>query len=155
MGLEISESEQWPGVDRKGLSRCGERLLETVISKDVFASLYLTGDEEIHRMNRRFRHVDRPTDVLSFPAGEEGTEDGELGEVVISVETAARQAGELGESLMERMVELLAHGILHLSGLDHEGRERASWDREEGKTASLVEDLKAEVRGGAARARNP
>ena len=61
-------------------------------------SIELTDDETIHRLNRDFRGVDRPTDVLSFPAfeGEEliGIPDGHLGDIMISVETAARQAEE-------------------------------------------------------------
>ena len=71
--------------------------------------------------NREFRGVDRPTDVLSFPAGFPG-EDGApyLGDVAISLETAARQAAEAGIAAETEVEMLLLHGILHLAGFDHE-----------------------------------
>jgi rRNA maturation RNase YbeY len=124
----------------------GERLLETVDRGNAFVSVYLTDDVEIHRMNRRFRHVDRPTDVLSFPTGEEKTPDMDLGEIVISVETASRQASEKNESLMERLVDLLAHGILHLLGFDHHGTKKSSWDREQRRLRSAQKALKNSLR---------
>ena len=83
----------------------------------------LTNDEVIHQVNRDFRFVDRPTDVLSFPTSE-GEEliaepDGHLGDIMISLETAQRQADQLGHSL-EREVKFLAiHGTLHILGYDH------------------------------------
>lgn len=85
-------------------------------------SVVLTDDAEIHALNRDYRDRDRPTDVLSF-AQREGEDilGGELlGDIVISVPTAARQADERGHSLREELLELLAHGLLHLLGYDHE-----------------------------------
>lgn len=83
----------------------------------------LTNDEMIHTCNRDFRFVDRPTDVLSFPAaeGEEliGIPDGHLGDIMISVETAARQAAELGHSTEREITFLAVHGTLHVLGYDH------------------------------------
>jgi probable rRNA maturation factor len=83
----------------------------------------LTNDEMIHGCNRDFRFVDRPTDVLSFPAaeGEEliGIPDGHLGDIMISVETAARQAAELGHSTEREITFLAVHGTLHVLGYDH------------------------------------
>lgn len=79
-------------------------------------------------LNRRFRGKDRPTDVLSFPAGRDrslwkriaGEEASDLGEIVISAETAQRQADEEGHSLLEEIKLLIIHGTLHLKGFDHE-----------------------------------
>ena len=83
----------------------------------------LTVDEIIHELNRDYRGVDRPTDVLSFPLseGEEliGIPDGHLGDIMISVETAARQAEELGHSTEREILFLAIHGTLHILGYDH------------------------------------
>jgi len=76
-------------------------------------------DPEIHDLNRRYRGKDRPTDVLSFPLAD-ALQPSLLGEVVISVETAARQAQRRGHSLPEELQTLLIHGVLHLLGYDHE-----------------------------------
>ena len=80
-------------------------------------ALVLAGDRLLHRLNRDFRGKDRPTDVLSFPG--EGGEAG-LGDVVISVETAERNA-RAGRRTLARELDVLAlHGFLHVLGYDHE-----------------------------------
>ncbi len=83
----------------------------------------LVGDEEIHEINRTYRNVDRPTDVISFPA-EEGESiaqlpDGFLGDIIISVPRAAAQAEEYGHSFRRELSFLAVHGTLHLLGYDH------------------------------------
>jgi rRNA maturation RNase YbeY len=87
-------------------------------------SILLLDDPGIAELNRQYRGKSGPTDVLSFPmytAEELSTVQPELlGDVVISVETAARQAASAGCSLWEEMTRLLIHGILHLLGFDHE-----------------------------------
>ena len=67
-------------------------------------------------LNRRFRGKDKPTDMLSFPAGEGGL----LGDIVVSVPYAARQAGRRGHRRQREIDRLLLHGYLHLVGYDHE-----------------------------------
>lgn len=83
----------------------------------------LTNDELIHEANRDYRGVDRPTDVLSFPTSEGeqliGIPDGHLGDIMISVETAERQAAELGHSTEREIAFLAIHGTLHILGYDH------------------------------------
>jgi len=97
---------------------------------DIEVSILLTDDEHIKELNRDYRGIDEPTDVLAFaqmegePIGCE-MNDGLLGDVVISVETAQRQAEEHGHSLDEEIDVLLAHGLLHLLGYDHENSEDA------------------------------
>jgi probable rRNA maturation factor len=76
-------------------------------------------DVEVHALNRQYRGKDKPTDVLSFPLADE-LQPSLLGDVVISVETAARQARRRGHSLREELQTLLIHGVLHLLGYDHE-----------------------------------
>ena len=84
-------------------------------------SLLLCDDATIHPLNRDYRKKDRPTDVLSFSQLDRPPEAGELlGDIVISVETAARQAAERGHSLTTEVRILLVHGICHLLGYDHE-----------------------------------
>ena len=79
-------------------------------------SLLLCGDARMRRLNREFRKIDRPTDVLSFPAGEPGF----LGDVAIDVPYAARQARRRGHALEREVQLLVVHGVLHLLGHDHE-----------------------------------
>ena len=85
-------------------------------------SVSLVRDDEIRDLNRRYRHKDRATDVLAF-ALREGAFDivgDALGDVVISLETARRQACEHGGTLVDEVDRLLVHGSLHLAGYDHE-----------------------------------
>lgn len=148
MVLEIGEKKPRPDVDPGFLADAGRRLLEVVNRQSECLSLYLTDDAEIHRMNRRFRHVDRPTDVLSFPNEEEEAGEMGLGEIVISVETASRQAAESGELLMERLIDLLGHGILHLLGFDHHGKKISAWSRQQRRLSSAQKELKVSLRAG-------
>ena len=78
-----------------------------------------TGDRAMRRLNRDFRGKDKTTDVLSFP-GEATPEGRHLGDIVISVPTAGRQAGERGHALDREVRTLLLHGVLHCLGYDHE-----------------------------------
>jgi len=83
-------------------------------------SVLLTDDTTIHALNRTHRGKDRPTDVLAFPLDGETSEAPELlGDVVISLDTAARQAAARRRPLAEEVRFLLAHGVLHLVGYDH------------------------------------
>ncbi|MBP5230730.1 MAG: rRNA maturation RNase YbeY [Clostridia bacterium] len=84
--------------------------------------LTLCGDRAIRSLNRRFRGMDKATDVLSFPMLEFDYPDVfvSLGSIVISVETARRQAEEYGHSLKRELCFLCAHAALHLLGYDHE-----------------------------------
>ena len=82
--------------------------------------MLLTGDEEIRRLNREFRHKDKATDVLSFPAAESAGRARLAGDVAISVETAAREADKREHPLALELKILVLHGVLHLAGWDHE-----------------------------------
>ena len=90
---------------------------------DRFVSVELTNDSVIHEYNREYRSVDRPTDVLSFPADEGGEllsiPDGFLGDIMISIPRAEEQGKELGHSTEREIVFLTVHGLLHLLGYDH------------------------------------
>lgn len=91
-------------------------LLEAAKCSDCELSLVLCGDAHIQPLNAQWRGKDAPTDVLSFPQ----EHDTVLGDLVISVDTAARQAAERGHGLRDELRILLVHGLLHLLGYDHE-----------------------------------
>lgn len=98
------------------------RMLTSLSLKDAELSILVCDDAIIHRLNRDYRRKDKPTDVLAFALreGEESEHAGAmLGDVVISVPTARRQAKERRVSLEEECTMLLAHGLLHLLGYDH------------------------------------
>ena len=80
-------------------------------------ALVLTTDAPVRRLNARYRHQDKPTDVLSFP-GPGG--EGGLGDIVISLDRAARNAPRFGRTLSEELQILTLHGFLHVLGYDHE-----------------------------------
>jgi len=106
-------------------------------------SILITDDTTIHGLNRQWRGKDRPTDVLSFPQDAEGQPEGAvrlLGDVVISADTAARQAEESGESLEQAVTRLLIHGVLHLLGHDHVhgGHQARKMKQEEARVMAAV-----------------
>lgn len=83
-------------------------------------SILFCGDGRMRRLNREWRGMDRPTDVLAFPAQEPDGAGALLGDIVISVPYACRQARRRGETAAREMDRLLVHGFLHLLGYDHE-----------------------------------
>ncbi len=99
-------------------------LAHEAVSPPLELSLLLTHDEQIRQLNRDFRQEDKPTDVLSFPAGEAGPEMEEvvpyLGDIAIAVPYAARQAAQAGHDLAGELQLLAVHGVLHLLGYDHQ-----------------------------------
>jgi probable rRNA maturation factor len=108
------------GVESKLLSKIAHRALEVLGLSKVELSIVLVSDAQIKRLNKLYRNKDKPTDVLSFPIGEKVEDWLILGDIVISVDTAKRQAQELGHSLEEELKRLLVHGLVHLLGYDHE-----------------------------------
>lgn len=90
-------------------------------------SVTFVDNEEIHALNKQYRNMDKPTDVLSFPLGEDGkydfnneTKSYMLGDIVISIETALKQSKIYGHSLEREIGFLTVHSMLHLLGYDHE-----------------------------------
>lgn len=96
------------------------------VSKDVEVSISFVNNDEIHGLNRDYRGVDRPTDVLSFPQYEnihEVTEPTLLGDIVISLEKAKEQAASFGHSFEREVLFLTVHSMFHLFGYDHDTEE--------------------------------
>ena len=109
-------------------------------------SLLLTDDREIQTLNRDFRGKDKPTDVLSFALLEgdvTAQPEAMLGDLVISVPTAKRQARVFGVSLADELDRLMVHGLLHLTGYDHENVSKSEAARMRRKEASLLGWLKS------------
>jgi probable rRNA maturation factor len=106
----------------------------------------ITDDSELRRLNRQFRGKNRATDVLSFPSDPaNGASHGALGEIAISIDRATEQAVERGHSLTDELRILMLHGLLHLSGFDHEtdsgemARAEMRWRKRLGLPAGLIE----------------
>lgn len=111
------------GVDGRAVRSDAEAILHALGEGQSELAISLVGDAEMHALNRDYRGKDRPTDVLAFAMREGEAAPGlsdVLGDVVISVDTAARQAVERGVTLAEEVRDLLIHGVLHLLGYDHE-----------------------------------
>ena len=113
-------------VDRRPLAALLARVAAEVAPEDPRgATLRIVSDRDIRELNRRYRRLDRATDVLAFPAsppppGVAPEEAAYLGDLVISAETAARQAAAAGRPLGAELGALAVHGLLHLVGYDHE-----------------------------------
>lgn len=104
----------------------------------------IVGDRTIRALNREYLNKDRPTNVISFSMQEgefSSLSTGLLGDVVISAATAAREAEEAGISFHERLIFLLLHGILHLTGYDHERSGEAEAVRMEAREHEIFECL--------------
>jgi probable rRNA maturation factor len=118
---QAADKDAWAavGLSRSGLARfLGEAQRAVGLAGGV--DVLLAGDATLRRLNREFRGKDKATDVLSFPAAEGFAGDGFAGDLAISLNTAARQAREHRHSLRDEVRVLLLHGLLHLSGMDHE-----------------------------------
>ncbi len=110
-------------------------LVHTGISSPVELGLVIAGDDTVHELNRNYRSVDRTTDVIAFSLSERGLDNQpfiappddviHLGEVIISYPQAKRQAEEQRHPLEKELALLVAHGVLHLLGYDHELPEQA------------------------------
>lgn len=109
------------GVSARVIKGRAEKMLRHLGLAEVELSVALVDDATIHALNREFRHKDKPTDVLSFPQFDPVPVDvaGLLGDVILSIETARRQAKLHRRPLLAELTMLLAHGILHLLGHDH------------------------------------
>lgn len=117
---------KWRGIRTAGLKRAALLALASAApSVRGELTVVLTDDAEIRRLNRTYRGKDRATDVLSFSLGDGRAQGEPLGDVVISVDTAARQARSYGASLEQELARLLVHGTLHLCGYDHRTRRQA------------------------------
>jgi probable rRNA maturation factor len=119
--VDIARRDSGKRFASRKLKKIAEKILEVLEQGSAELSLVLVGNDEIRKLNRKFRGKDYATDVLSFPVENDlpGPEQ-LLGDVIISVEKAREQAKERGRTFDEEMVTLLIHGVVHLLGYDHE-----------------------------------
>jgi probable rRNA maturation factor len=129
----ILERRKTKDLSRLALARFANKAQRAAgLSGEV--NILLTCDSEIQRLNLQFRRKDKPTDVLSFPAGQPP----EGGDIAISIQTARAQAAEIGHNLFTEVKVLILHGMLHLARHDHEV------DR--GQMCRLEQKLRAELK---------
>jgi rRNA maturation RNase YbeY len=108
-------------VRLSALQKLADRILQTVGEDDALFGLEIVGDRRMRRLNRTFRHRDNTTDVLAFAMREgPGPPSPLLGDVVISLPQAVRQARRHQQGIDHELTVLLIHGVLHLCGYDHE-----------------------------------
>lgn len=136
MGVIINQETTEPRLNkatRDALLRIAQRVLEAYGREEAEVGITLTDEETIHQLNREWRGVDAPTDVLSFaladdeepmePTGVDASPPEVLGDVVICLPIALRQAVEYGHSSTRELLYLAVHGLLHLLGYDHQTTE--------------------------------
>ena len=130
------------GVDAIALKRTARTILASIGENEATLAVSLVDDDEIRELNRIHCGKDRPTDVLSFPLAEVSDPVGGerlLGDVVISIETARRQAADYGAPLEAELNRLLVHGVLHVIGHDHKrADERKRMKAEERRIAKAI-----------------
>jgi len=123
--IEIINRQRLRKIDRDRAAILSRALLDRIGRTDAILTVTFIRDRAMRRLNRDYRGIDGPTDVLSFAyhEGEEAPacdETSHIGDVVISVETVGRYARELGLSFNREIELLVIHGALHLAGYDHE-----------------------------------
>lgn len=154
------------GASAPTIRRRAEKMLAHLDLHGVELSVALVDDATIHELNRTYRHKDKPTDVLAFALGEgeqlepAAGERRMLGDVILSVDTAGRQARQRRRPLLDELTMLLGHGLLHLLGYDHqtdaEEREMTALTRElEAAAAQRATASRAGAGAGASRTQRP
>lgn len=151
--LEIAVPDEVEGLITNAMNIVAKR---KKLGPNTEVDITIVNNEEIHQLNRDYRGVDRPTDVLSF-ALDEGDEepeieDGEaehlLGDIIISAPIAQAQAEEYGHGMAREMTYLAVHGILHLLGYDHMEEEDKRIMRKEEEEVLREMDMSEEFFGG-------
>lgn len=124
--IEVVNRQRLLKLERQQIGSLAEAILARIERATCSATITFIRDPEMQRLNRTYRNIDKPTDVLAF-AYHEGISDNDpaynpafLGDVVISVETAERYAREQGIEFATEIDWLVIHGLLHLAGYDHE-----------------------------------
>ena len=114
--IEVVNRQRAKKIDTHAWSTFAAKALDAIGKNGASATIAFVSDSNIRKLNQQFRNIDKSTDVLSFPADEKDN----LGDIAISVQTAAAQAKENGLTFENEIAQLILHGLLHLSGYDHE-----------------------------------
>ena len=127
MEILIKNQQKIIKLNQKKIEGIIKKVLQYLkVDEKTEISVLFTDDEFIRSLNNKYRGIDKPTDVLSFNLQEgaikspEVESDKLLGDIIISVETAQRQANNLNHSIEKELTILLIHGLLHLTGYDHD-----------------------------------
>ncbi len=141
--IYVTNQQKGVSVGSGKIRRAAKKILALLGYDGYELSIVITDDQEITRLNRQYFRRNRPTNVISFPMTADGLPllpNKILGDVVISAETAQRQAGRTGGRAKEEILFLLIHGILHLTGYDHERtkEEREKMEAKEKELFSLL-----------------
>jgi probable rRNA maturation factor len=131
LDLVLQNADSYPDLRAASLRHWLEAVVGSLAPDASSLGVRLCGDRAMRELNRDFRGHDEVTDVLSFP-GEPSIDPGHLGDVVVCVPQARRQAATRGEALERELKALLLHGVLHCLGHDHE-TDRGEMDRLERK----------------------
>ena len=114
--VEVVNRQRRLKLDTDAWSTFAVKALNAIGKSEASATVAFVSDKRIRELNRQFRGVDKATDVLSFPAEEKFN----LGDIAVSVDTAALQATDNGLTFDDEIAQLILHGLLHLCGYDHE-----------------------------------
>ncbi len=125
---ELSPHLKFSAEEKRALRAFARTAAARVVNRRMFTCV-ISDDKELRRLNQTFLGLDYATDVLSFPNADAGDE---LGEIIISAERAEAQAAEFGHARIDEIQILMLHGLLHLSGMDHD-RDRGEMARAENK----------------------
>lgn len=141
MEILIENRQRRRRINPEKLKTAIRKILNALASEPVELSVLLVDDEYITRLNRQYLNRAGPTNVISFPMREGESSELHtylLGDVVVSVDTAEREAQKFSQSFEKRLHFLLIHGILHLFGYDHEQSE-ADAEKMENETERLMD----------------
>ena len=115
----LVQSPQWK--EQRGAEAAVRKAInaaaDEISSPSGEVAVVLTDDVAVRTLNKQWRHIDKPTNVLSFPAAKSGAM---LGDIVIAYETLARESREEGKEFIHHLSHLAVHGFLHLMGYDHQ-----------------------------------
>jgi probable rRNA maturation factor len=114
--IEVVNRQRGKKIDTQSWTSFAEKTLDAIGKHGSSATVAFVSDKSIRKLNQQFRRIDKATDVLSFPAEEETN----LGDIAISLDRAAVQAKDNGLTFENEIAQLILHGLLHLSGYDHE-----------------------------------
>ena len=118
---QIEKNKQFENIICKVINECFKT--EKLENKGIYVSITLTNPDTIWKINKQYRNVDRPTDVLSFPMFEKNEipniQNDILGDIVISIAQVEKQAEEYGHSFERELSYMTVHGFYHLMGYDH------------------------------------
>lgn len=123
MATEVVNRQRLTRIDAPRCAGLADAALKSLGKTTARVTIVFVRDRVIRSLNNQYRQINRATDVLSFPVGDEMPGEGDelyLGDVVISIDAALRQAESAGHSIEREVAELLIHGVLHLCGYDHE-----------------------------------